>query len=138
MKEALENVRKARKRRALLTGPLERWSIPRYLDALGYAVRSLENLNEAVKHELGDNLPAYEALAQSELFYHRMLGLGHVTIGAVIKALNRREVPESIVRNACVYAYLHQKVREAIKDGYGLVPLMPPEQPMPKRTEKAI
>ena len=127
--EALKSLRQARKRSALLTGPLERWSIPRYLDAIGYAVRSLENLNEAVKRELGDNLPAYEALVQSKLFYHRMLGLGHITIGSVIKALDRHEVPEDVVRSACVYAYLHPKVREAIKDGYGLVPLIVPVPP---------
>ena len=135
--QAIANLRQTRKKAKLMTGPVETWSIPRYLDALGYAVRSLGNLNEAVKRDLGDNLPAYEALVQSELFYHRTLSLGHVTIGSVIKALDRHEIPEDVVRSACVYAYLHPKVMEAIKGGYGLVPLVVPVPPKPSQ-EKPI
>ncbi|MBI2143390.1 hypothetical protein HYU20_03545 [Candidatus Woesearchaeota archaeon] len=78
-------------------------------------------------------------IQHAEKFYRRMIGdLRYTTVGEVIEALRRREVPEKIVRAACLNAYLHSQVREAIRHGYGLVPLKPPEQPMPKSTEKAI
>ncbi len=127
--KAIENLRQTRKRAKLMSGPVEKWSIPRYIDALGFAMRAMDNVNEALRRQGYSNHPEYERLQASELFYHRMLRLGHITIGSVIKALDRHEVPEDVVRSACVYAYLHPKVREAIKEGYGLVPLIVPVPP---------
>ncbi|MBI3037147.1 hypothetical protein HYY73_05375 [Candidatus Woesearchaeota archaeon] len=132
--EALAVLRKGRRQAKLMTGPVERWALPNYLEALSYMIRSLEPLNEALKR-LGDaeGLPAHEALQHTELFYNRMLQLGNFNIGHVIGALRKREIPEDIVRAACVNAYLHPKVREAIKEGYGLMPLVPPEPKKPQQ-----
>ncbi len=137
--EAQANLRNLRKQPRLMTGPVERWSIPRFLDALAYMLRSLENLNEAMKRLEDEGLPAYEALQYSERFYNETLALGHMKLGSVIKALRRRELPEEVVRLACVHAYLHREVRQAITDGYGLIPLMVPEPRKPSSSlEKGI
>lgn len=67
-------------------------------------------------------------LKQAEKFYRRMLDdLNYSTVGEVIEALRRREVPEKVVRTTLLNAYLHAQVRQAIMDGYGLMPLIPPE-----------
>ena len=126
--EALKALRMRRKQARLMTGPVETWSIPRYLDALVYAVRSLENINDALKRQGYGDHPEHGRLQQSEIFYDKMLLLGHLTIGSVIRSLYKQEIPEDIVKAACVAAYLHPKVREAIKEGYGLIPLEPPKQ----------
>lgn len=66
-------------------------------------------------------------LKQSEKFYRRMLDdMKYATVGQVIEALRRREIPERVVRTACLNAYLFPQVREAIKEGYGIMPLVPP------------
>ncbi len=71
-------------------------------------------------------------IRQAEKFYRRMLDdMKYATVGQVIEALHRREVPERVVRAACLNAYLYPQVREAIKQGYGLTPLIPPEPPKP-------
>lgn len=77
-------------------------------------------------------------IKQAERFYRRILDdMNYSTVGEVIEALRRREVPEKVVRTALLNAYLHAQVREAIKDGYGLAPLIPPEpQRLPNSTEQ--
>ena len=127
--KAIINLRIAHRRSNIMTGPVETWRIPLYLDALGYAILSLENLNEALKWQ-GTDLPAFRALLRSEAFYQRMLGLGHNTIGSAIRALNKHEVPEGIVESACAYAYLHEPVRDAILAGYGITAPEPSKKPI--------
>lgn len=123
---AIENLGRQRRKARLTNGPIERLRITLYLDALGYAIRSIENINEVLKRQGYGDHPEYGRLQQSEIFYDKMLQHGHVTIGSVIRALRKREIPEDTVKAACVAAYLHPKVREAIKEGYGLIALEPP------------
>ena len=126
--EAIKNLSMRRRRARITRGPIERLRITLYLDALGYAIRSLENINDALKRQGYGDHPEHGRLQQSEIFYDKMLLLGHLTIGSVIRSLYKQEIPEDIVKAACVAAYLHPKVREAIKEGYGLIPLEPPKQ----------
>ncbi|MBI2176633.1 hypothetical protein HYU40_04805 [Candidatus Woesearchaeota archaeon] len=78
-------------------------------------------------------------IQHAEKFYRRMLDeFNYATVGNVIEGLRRREIPPKVVRAACLNAYLHAQVRQAIMEGYGLMPLIPPEQPMPKSAEKPI
>ena len=132
--EALENLRKFRKQPNLMTRPVEGWSVPRYLDTLNFMIKSIEPINEALRRMGGESHPAHEALQHSERFYNQLLQQGHMTIGFVIRALRKHEVPEAVVMAACVNAYLFPEVREAIKEGYGLVPLVEPEPKKPPQS----
>ena len=128
--KAIENLRQTRKRAKLMSGPVEKWSIPRYIDALGFAMRAMDNVNEALRRQGYSNHPEYERLQASELFYHFMLRLGYLNlnIGSVISALRKLEIPEETVRTAAAAAYLHRELRQAIMEGYGMIPLEPPKR----------
>lgn len=158
-----ENLVRLRRTRQQLNGPIEEWGLSAFRGMLVYLTRSLDGFVELTRQEERATLEQllslpvnsvwlemlqdiYHVLGlaqiteedslhlkQSEKFYRRMLDMGYGTVGAVIEALQRREAPQRLVRETCLNAYLHREVREAIMQGYGFIPLIPPERQKPSQ-----
>lgn len=94
-----------------------------WVDALEYVLQT-DWLNEEI------TAVNRERLIQAKNFYGELLAMNYGTIGQVVMALNKQEVPLIVVADAAPTAYLLEPVRKAIKAGYGITPLEPQKKPI--------
>ena len=156
--EAYLNLVDARKAAELLTGPVEDWPLLSLRTFFVSAARFVKNANtlvrangatsideilskplkpgwiEAVEYVL-QTLSVSEVTAgtakeleRSGEFYRRMMSDDYQTVGQVVAALRKREIPRQVVLAATAGTYLHKPVRDAIQAGYGITPLEPPKK----------
>ena len=158
----LASINKLKAKGGMLRKPIEERTLPDMLDVMDYVITSVEGIAAIVKlegviiqGELNKN-PAYyaglrspewlyetlvasqtgflntECLQAAESFYTQMMARGYYAVGSLIKALRQHQVPEDAVKQAAKNAYFHKPLREAIRTGYGIVPLEPPK-PSPQK-----
>lgn len=69
-----------------------------------------------------------ERLVQAKSFYTVLLAMNYGTIGQVAEAIRNRKLPSVMIADAAQTAYLHEPVRKAIEETYGLKTLERPRR----------
>ncbi len=69
-----------------------------------------------------------ERLIQAKNFYTVLLAMNYGTIGQVAEAIRNRKLPSVMIADAAQTAYLHEPVRKAIEETYGLKTLERPRR----------